>query len=96
MTPTKRGIQGRTNFDIAAPLLPPLAGVVAPLNVCVGEVQGMKRYRHARPVIPPVPGIDRSRQPLALGRQKADIFPHGELDQASSDLEEAGERVAVC
>lgn len=61
-----------TSRDIAPPLLPPLVGVVAPLYVCVDEVQGMtKRYCHTRPVTPSVPGVERPRHRPAVAGQAA-------------------------
>lgn len=68
----------RIRREIAAPLLPPLAGVVEEVDEEIAEVKRLtERYHHARSAAPPLLGFGRPRRYLVLGQDNTELFPTG-------------------
>ncbi len=64
--------------SIAAPLLPPLAGVVDTVDERITEVrEETERYGHARTAVNAVLGFDRPKRYLVLGQDNTELFPTG-------------------
>lgn len=68
----------RIREDIAAPVMPPLAGAVDRVGKGIAEARDLtERYRHIRRAVPALLGFEGQRRYLVLGQDNTELFPTG-------------------